>query len=217
MKFTTKKWKRMLDLAVTNNEGEKVAKSIKNKDKAIVRYVCGLKILDYSKFPYYEDGKYFNSTFSCFADRAIELGATIEEIREAFDQAPVIPQSILDANQSYVGKKLQNRFVGFMSKAVIDAGYDINFLPHSGYAITYEGRDAMDRNGRKWTIGYDTEIIINGVKYRFVFDAITCEGGGPTSYVIDYSTHSTFPNPGWRKIGKLEFLDCVMTGIKRAA
>jgi hypothetical protein len=29
-------------------------------------------------------------------------------------------------------------------------GLDIIYLPHNGYAITIVGKDAMDRNGRKY-------------------------------------------------------------------
>ena len=55
-------------------------------------------------------------------------------------------------------------------------------------ALTWEGREAMERNGRKWTIGYKSVISGDGIELPFEFDAITDEGGGPTYYVIDQHT-----------------------------
>lgn len=42
----TKDWERMLNLVVTDDSGDSVAKSLKDKDKAISRFVAGLKLLD---------------------------------------------------------------------------------------------------------------------------------------------------------------------------
>lgn len=41
----------------------------------------------------------------------------------------------------------------------------------------------MARNGRKWTIGYKAEINLGNKTVQLDFDAITDEGGGPTSYI----------------------------------
>jgi len=66
-------------------------------------------------------------------------------------------------------------------------GYDIEFIGKSGNAITFQGKDAMERNGRKWTIGYKTVITIGNTKIDFIFDAITDESvdNRPTYYVVD--------------------------------
>ena len=54
-----------------------------------------------------------------------------------------------------------------------------------GNALTHQGKLAMKKNGRKWTIGVKTEIIINNKKVEFSFDAITDEGGGTTYYAVN--------------------------------
>ena len=47
----------------------------------------------------------------------------------------------------------------------------------------------MQRNGRKWTIGYKFNVIepTTGYKKEFELDIITDEGGGTSRYVFPYS------------------------------
>ena len=189
---------RMTELVLTNNEASGVAKSIKCKKKAMTRYVVGLKLEREEPNPY-------SSTFRAFRDRALELGATVEEIRELYDQVEV-PVEYLEKISRYGGKKSSNRYVGFISKMVLDSGCDIRFLPHNGYAITDEGRWAMQQNGCKWTIGYKIQIIKGDSVVDFIFDAITCEGGGATQYV-------TYGN--YNRVGKRAISDIVKGIINR--
>lgn len=193
-----KDWDRMTELVLTDSEAVGVAGSIKCKKKAMARYVAGLKLEREEPNPY-------SSTFRAFRDRALELGATEEEIRELYDQVEV-PAEYLEKISRYGGKKINNRFVGFISKLVLDSGCDIRFLPHAGYAITDEGRWAMQQNGRKWTIGYKTQIIKGDSVVDFIFDAITCEGGGATQYV-------TYGN--YNRVGKRAISDIVKGIINR--
>ena len=182
---STKDWDRMMDLVLKGDtDGEKVAKLIKDKNKAMARFVAGLK-LDNSPLKY-EDSKWRPYGYSSFAELgklALDLGATPQEIQALYDTTE-IPASTIEKMNKRAGKKLDNRFVGVISKAVLDAGGDISYNPHNGNAITWPGKDAMSRNGRKWTIGYKSDITIGGKKYSFVFDAITDEGDGPTYYVL---------------------------------
>lgn len=165
-----KDWNRMLDLYLAGNEGAGVASTIKNKDKAIARYVAGIKLAGENVDP----SPWSTRSFAKFKERALELGATIEEIQEIFNNTE-IPQSILDKEKSLKNKKLDNWTVGGVSKAVLKYGADINYIKQ-GRALTYGGRDAMMNSGRIWTIGYITELIVNGEKYQFDFDVITNEG-----------------------------------------
>lgn len=186
-KIANKDWDRMLDLVLTNKDGESVAKSIKNKDKAIARFVSGMKLKGLS-VRYDDRWKEYNGSFSSFGNKALSLGATPDEIKSVFDST-TIPDKYNDKLNSLSDKKLNDRFVGVISKTVINAGLDINFLPHNGNAITMMGRDAMNRNGRKWTIGYKSEITVDDKKVKLFFDAITDEAinnAPPTLYVIDY-------------------------------
>lgn len=179
-----KDWDRMMDLVLKGDtDGEKVAKLIKDKNKAMARFVAGLKL---SNAPLnYEDSKWRPYGYSPFAELgklALDLGATPQEIQTLYNTTE-IPNATVDKMTKREGKKLDNRFVGDISKSVLDAGGDISYNPHNGNAITWPGKDAMSRSGRKWTIGYKSDITIGGKKYKFVFDAITDEGGGPTYYV----------------------------------
>lgn len=79
---TAKDWTRMQDLIDKEKDGASVAKSIKDKTKAIDRYVAGLKLTDteLTKPP-------FKGKFADFGNKAVELGATYEEIKKAYDEA----------------------------------------------------------------------------------------------------------------------------------
>lgn len=148
-------------------------------------------------------------------DKALQLGATPEEIQTLYD-ATEVPASYVEKMTKLGGKKLNNRFVGALSKAIIDAGLDITYLPHNGNAITMEGKDAMSRNGRKWTIGYKTEIDLGGSKVKLTFDAITDEGDGPTSYFVDRSSDAMFNRMSGDKLGKNEFISGIKSIITHA-
>ena len=81
---TAKDWDRMQTLINKKSDGASVAKSIKDKTKAIDRYVAGLKLTDtaLTKPP-------FKGEFADFGNKAIELGATYEDIKKAYDQTDV--------------------------------------------------------------------------------------------------------------------------------
>jgi len=211
-KIVDKDWKRMSDLVLSGKDGVSVAKSLKDKTKAIARFVSGVK-LENGKLDYNEKWKEYHGPFSEFGNRALELGATPEEIQIVFDEND-IPPKYAEQLTDLSDKKLDNRFVGTLSKAVLDAGFDINYLS-SGNATTIVGKDAMARNGRKWTIGYKTEINLGDKVVNLTFDAITDEGGGPTSYFI--STRDSDPifrnSNNYESIGKLKFITNVMTAI----
>jgi len=203
----TKDWDRMLDLVMKNDEGEKAAKLIKDKEKAISRFIAGLKLagapLKYDSSS--RTSPYRQSQFSDLGNKAIELGATPEEIEELYNTTEA-PLSFIEKMTRLGGKKLNNRFVGSISKAILDSGNDITYLPHNGNALTMDGKHAMQRNGRKWTIGYKSQIDLKDRKVNLSFDAITDEGDGPTYFVLGYDSDEIFKPLRYKTFGKNEFI-----------
>lgn len=210
--ISTKDWKRMSDLVLTGKDYQAVVKSLKDKEKTINRFVTGLKLL--GKRPTLDKWGKYTGDFSLFGNKALDLGATPEEIENLFNSTEV-PEEFKD-NSSKKGKKLDNGYVSFISIEVIKNGWDIEFLRHNGYAITSIGKESMERNGRKWTIGYKTIITIGDNKIKFNFDAITDEGGGPTYYCVDRTSDIFFDSDSQRNyMGKREFLNKLMIKLKK--
>ena len=208
-----KDWKRMLDLVVANETGDSVAKLIKDKDKAVARFVAGLKLSN-SPLEYKDSWGEYIGEFSSFGNKALSLGATVEEIKNIYDNTEA-PSEYIDRIKQLSGKKLKDRFVSSISKAVLDSGFDINYLRHNGYAITYIGKEAMERNGRKWTIGYKTEITLDDKKFNLIFDAVTDEGDGPTYYVVDTSSDNIFDRLFYKRTGIMEFVATIKDVLKK--
>lgn len=211
VKITDKDWDRMLVLVLSDKDGEGVAKVIRDKNKAIARFVSGVKLAGGS-LKYDDRWKQYSGYFSEFGDKAISLGATHEEIQEIFNNTE-IPAKYSEKMDKLGSKKLNNRFVGTLSKAILDAGFDIEYIKNNGNALTHEGRAAMDRNGRKWTIGYESVIDLgNGKKVNLAFDAITDEGDGPTSYVVNADGGMSDPmfRSMYGRIGKVKFISSII-------
>jgi hypothetical protein len=202
-----KDWDRMLSLVMKGDDGETASKLITKKEKAIARFVAGLK-LNNSPINFNTNWNSFSGAFRPLGDKAIELGATFDEIESVYNSSDV-PSKYIEKMTKLGGKKLNNTYAGPISKTVLDAGFDIEYLPHSGNAITNDGKDAM-RNGRKWTIGYRTEIDLGKKKVNFTFDAITDEGGGATFYVLSEDSDDIFSDLLYNKFGVQKFL----TGLK---
>ena len=202
-KIESKDWDRMISLQLKGDDGSKVAKAIKDKNKAMARFVAGLKVTN-SELGFGKTPGWYLGLFSSLGDKAIELGATPEEIKDLFNQTET-PQSAIEKITKLEGKKLDNRFVGAVSKAILDTGSDIKYLPHNGYAITRDGKDAMRGNGRKWTIGYKTEVDVKGKKLVFDFDAITDEGGSSTYYIVSQISDKIFKDLMYKVVGIKEF------------
>ena len=203
-RIVDKDWKRMLDLVLSNNPGESVAKKITKKDKAIARFVAGSKLLR-KDLKYSDTLNQYMGLFASFGNKALELGATPEEIEELFTTT-IVPEKYFEEITKSKGKKLDNRFVGQITKVVLKNGFDIEYLPHNGYAITGDGKEAMERSGIKWTIGYKTEIDLGDRKVKFYFDAITDEGDGPTKYVLEESSDKIFKSLLYKIFGVQQFI-----------
>lgn len=193
VKISDKDWSRMVDLVVKDDDGEKVVKTLKDKNKAIARYVTGLKLI--GKTPKYDESWGYTGPFSDFADKAIELGGTHDEILDAFNSINDVPEKWSEKLHKLKDKGLKSRYTSVIAKTILDMGFDFE-ISKGGYARTWAGKDAMEQNGRKWTIGYKAVVIDNNNHYDFVFDAITCEGGGATLYFVS----SNESNPIFRDI-----------------
>lgn len=203
--ISPKDWDRMVNLALKADSGETVAKLIKDKNKAVARFITGLKLSN-SPLRYNDSWKEYSGNFSALGNLAIKLGATTDEITDLYNKTEV-PISYSDKMNKLSGKKLDNRFVGSISKTVLDAGYDINYTSNGGNAITGQGKDAMSRNGRKWTIGYRAEIIKGSAKFPFAFDAITDEGDGPTLFIAsENESDRLFSSLSYKVVGKNDFV-----------
>ena len=75
-----KDWDRMVELVITDKDGDGVASTIKCKKKAMSRYIAGVKLCGAElgeRIDYY-------SPFEAFGKRALQLGATFEEIHELY-------------------------------------------------------------------------------------------------------------------------------------
>lgn len=181
---------RMIDLIVKKDPGSSVAKSITNKTKAINRFVAGLK-LTRSEYEYISNPNNYRGHFVEFGDKAIQLGATHKEIIDILKNTHT-PDQYFHRLSALKRKNMGDRFVSDITKTVLKNGYDIKYLPHNGDAITSDGMYAMKRNGRKWTIGYKTEIDLDYETVKFFFDVVTDEGGGPSYYILSGQSDPIF-------------------------
>lgn len=202
---TDKDWQRMLDLFLSGKDGENVAYTIKDKYKAVARYVAGLYLSGNEKnFPYEDKFAWRFGQFRVFAEVALKLGATIEDIKDLIEKTQ-LPAKYSEKLKNLNNKHLKDRFVGELIKKILDQGHEVD-VKYSGDAITWPGKDAMRRNGRKWTIGY--RILIDN-NYLLEFDAITDEGDGPTYYYSD----KLLAAYSWNPVGKREFFKTVLDKV----
>jgi hypothetical protein len=204
-----KDWDRMSDLILKGDiEGIQLAKSITNKTKAINRFVAGLKLEDEkikTRESWRNNNLEFYNSFDAIGNKALDLGATIEEIQELFDLTSV-PVKYQDKLKTLKDKKFDNRFVKEISKTILNLGYEFDYLK-TNQLFTYEGQHAGDKNGRKWTIGYNIEINLGIKKINFKFDAITDEGDGPTLFCCEEFS-------SWKRYGIREFCEKLKNWIE---
>ena len=210
--INSKDYNRMADLILKGDrDGSTVAKSIRDKKKAMSRFVAGLKLLNKPiRLDRWQDYQKYEGPFSDLGNLALSLGATLEEIENAYNTAAV-PDEVLSKMEVQGAMKLNSSSVSKISKAVIDLGCAIHYV--SGNALTHEGKDWMRRNGRKWTIGYRSTITLpDGSTRKFDFDAVTCEGGGPTMYIVYYSEIGRYDT--YKIYGILEFTKMIQQNLK---
>ena len=194
-KIADKDWDRMTMLYVKDDiEGAKVARLIKDKKKAINRFVAGLKIVR-GKLDFFKDGTLNVNYYHEIGRKALQLGATPEEIQKVYDEAE-IPTKYQEKISDLEAKKLGNWVTGPISQAVLSIGGDVQVIDERGVsknARTSMGKDAMRTNGANWTMNFKYEITINNKTYDFVVDIITDEGARKSHrYVIDNKSDRIF-------------------------
>ena len=213
---TDKDWARMLKLVLKDDEGKSVVKLIKDKNKAIARFIAGLK-LSKSEPEFDKDiNKYSHLTnFRDIGNLALSLGATDDEIMDLYNKTD-IPKKYLDDLSKYASSKLGNWVVGKVSQIIVDLGYNIEYLGKGGNATTREGMYAMETSGLKWTIGYKSVIKGNDVSYKFNFDAITSESvnNNKVMYVIDDSSDRIFSGYTEKVLGITELRKILKNELK---
>lgn len=208
-----KDWMRMADLYLNDKDGAGVARAIKNKGKAIARYVTGLKVADseFPEVPKRSDNLLSYGTFHDFYNTAVSLGATYDEIKAEYEKLSGIPEKISEKISIFAAKSFGSWVTGDFSKAVHKAGFDMS-LSKGGNAKTWQGKDAMSRNGCKWTIGYVATIKTATGDVVVEFDAITDEG--VNNNTIRYVMSSSFGKLDTHTIyNKTNFIAGVLTGL----
>jgi hypothetical protein len=78
-------WFRMSNLASKADDGSSIAKVITNKNKAMARFVAGLKLSN-SPLEYSDKQKEYTGNFSALGNLAIKLGSTPDEIAVLYNK-----------------------------------------------------------------------------------------------------------------------------------
>ena len=181
-KVELKDWERVIQLISTDKSPDSQAKSIKDKNKAMQRYVAFLKVKETT--PKYTSYGSVSGEGHEFGDRALELGASKEEIQDLFDNTELSIELKTKFAPLLFTSGRDNK-IPALTTALLKEGYFVKYLKY-GNAITPAGKEAMRRNGRKWTIGRITEISKDNKTFEYKFDEITDEGGGSSKYSLGY-------------------------------
>lgn len=191
-----KDYKRMYDLIAKvddvtklSRHSEAQASKIKDPLKAAARYVAGIKMAQL----YYGSNFDYSSDFYPFKKKAIELGSSEEDIDKMLEEAKV-PESLkvyADEKSENDKKNRKGYFVGAVVKWLNKQDFDWEFVKEAGNALTMPGKEAMSRNGRKWTMGYAIKVSKDGKEGIIEFDIITDEGGGSNQYAMGLRRYSS--------------------------
>lgn len=189
---TQKDFMRMTDFAAGNSR----ISGIKDKNKAIARFAALCYVVNERPRFDVHGPKTSNPKLLELWELCRELGVTKEDIYAAYnDTDPTQFNDAINARRKR-NDEGSDKFIGKLKTALFDANIDYKVKLSS--AMTEIGRNAMQRNGRKWTIGYNITMWPGTKSEQFLeFDAITDEGDGPTKYIY---SNSSFPaGPGMRE------------------
>jgi nitrogen regulatory protein PII-like uncharacterized protein len=191
--LTNKDWERMQDLIDQGKDGADVAKKITSKDKAIARFVAGLKLE--GKEPQYSSASSVGSVpFKAFGNRALELGATTEEINAVYESA-VIPE---DWRASHKTKKSYTGYTASFDKMMDQLADKYGFEWSKKETREAQGawspttREQYSRNGRVWPLNYEVTMTKDGNTEKIVCILVTNEGGGMYGYDFKGSRMDNF-------------------------
>ena len=178
-----KDWKRMYDLIVDGKDGASVARSIKQKDKAIARYVAGLKLLSLNPDDMYHRGV-FTGFFSDFGNKAIELGADLTDIRYVYDNCPN-PEELINKIKGYLNDtdqraRIPDNFFKELRNYKVDVlTEELNRLP------TQAAYDATANKKNKEIIPFKITFYVNKPQECYLdLDIIVDLNGGSNSYIL---------------------------------
>ena len=185
---TQKDWDRMEALIKKGSDGESVAKSIKDKVKAVDRYVVGLKLSDTALVE-----PPFKGKFSAFGNRALELGATFEEIKKSYaevDTEKTVTKSDKANDDSvWVPKK---RDPGSAKNEAIYDDRNVPMILSIGTISVKSGNSKYFNIYEEW--GEDTTYEIWKINGTGKFRIIATSGKKPIFDVGDESYFKSYAN-----------------------
>ena len=177
------------------SDPEALVRSIKDNNKLVARWIAAMEI------DWKEAAEAFETAIKM---RHVLTNPEIEAYK--------IKYSSVKANTSDL-KKMDDNDVDLSSNSITRSVYQyFNSLPFDvewtkvwKSALTREGRDAMHRNGRAWTEGFEVKVYNDPNNPKtIVFDIITNEGGGLYGYSLEYGgmmTLKEFKETINRKLG----------------
>lgn len=192
---TDKDWSRMQDLWNQGQEGEGVAKKITSVEKAVACYVAGLKIegaKEATKEGYNGSKTLPWSSFKAFGRRALELGATFEDLEDSFAAAQK------PSRENIHQKKVYSGYTANLEK-LLDT-----LAKQTGWTWTWKTIENIRkcsikteqmyiRNGRVWPIIKEITLSKPGREdVQVVATIVTNEGGGIYAYDFDYNYIPSF-------------------------
>lgn len=189
-KVVHKDWERMQDLLDRDQNGEGVASKIKSKDKAVARYIAGMKLLKETAVEPYRENQYYlpYSCFKAFGQKALDLGATYEDLLET-EAATEIPD---DFFANHVTKDDYRGYTGSLRRLLdqlraLGVTIEMKSL-NQGYNFwSWVTSEAYARNGRVWPLNYEINVEYRGETLHHTIIVVTNEGGGNYGYDFDRS------------------------------
>lgn len=170
--------KKMKEYYNKASNPERLAASIKDKDKLIRRYGAAVLLG-------------WKEAQSAFARELENRGALTNEARlyyrNRLDKMSVDKSGM--KSYSDTEKKVANSWVSKNAYKMFNSldGVTVEWKEAFKDAKTVGGKNAMSRNGRAWTEGFVVTLKGPGGEKDFTFDIVTNEGGGLYGYSTGYS------------------------------
>ena len=171
-------FKKMKEYYNKASNPERLAASIKDKDKLIKRYGAAV-VLGWKEAQ------------SAFARELRSRGIMDEEARLKYrnrlDKIEVDKSGMKAFSD--IEKKVADSWVASSAYKMFNSldGVTVEWKEAFKDAKTHGGKEAMSRNGRAWTEGFVVTLKGPGGEKDFTFDIITNEGGGLYGYATGYS------------------------------
>lgn len=190
--ISSKDWQRMADLVKIGQTGEGVASKINSKEKAVARYVAGLKLLgEKTAIKDFGNGNYGLpwTQFKCFGNKALHLGATYEDIQETFEATEKPEGAEKSDKKAYTG------FFGSVERLLDNTSRETGWTwkwQSCGNHWSSTTQAMYSRDGRVWPISKLAVFEKDGKKVTIPITVVTNEGGGNYGYDLDRTFYATF-------------------------